>query len=131
MLDIDATRGIVFVRLFDVRGDELRTFVGFLPLTLDAYKASQAEVVKRLDIPTDWPLLREEWRAAWSKGEAGVFSRPLDEVTRDTLDAVDHFRDIPPGESAVIELAYPKRSQSGNFDTIAAVVRTAAHDQWK
>jgi hypothetical protein len=110
---------ILFVRIFDVSGDDLKPFIGLLPLTLGAYEASRIEIVKRLPLPDDWERLRDEWRTKWRAGEAGAFTRPLREVTRDTLETVDHLRD-----GGVIELAFPKRSASGEFDTIQAFVRS-------
>lgn len=112
---------ILFVRIFDVRGDELKPFIAFLPIAVKAYEASQVKVVKWLPLPDDWGSLCDEWRTKWRAGEAGAFSRPLREVTRDTLETVDYLR-----EGGVIELAFPKRSASGQFDAIEAFVRAPA-----
>jgi hypothetical protein len=109
---------ILFVRIFDVSGDELKPFVGFVPITVEAYEASQVKVIKWLPVPDDWESLRDEWRTKWRAGEAGAFSQPLREVTQDTLETVDYLR-----EGGVIELAFPKRSASGQFDAIEAFVR--------
>lgn len=115
---------IVFIRLFDASGGELRGFIEFMPMTVSAYKASAPRVVKRLDLPSDWQAHRDEWIGEWRSGRAGVFSIPLHEVTRKTLETVDYFREFDSEDQALIELAFPKRSTSGAFDTIAAYVRT-------
>ena len=109
---------VLFVRIFDVSGEELKPVIEFLPVEVKAYEASHVEVVKRLPLPDGWEGLRDQWRTKWRAGEAGVFSQPLREVTHDTLETVDYLRD-----GGVIELAFPKRSASGRFDTIEAVVR--------
>ena len=109
---------IVFVRIFDVSGDALTPIIGFVPLTIAAFDASEAQVVKWLSLPDDWETLRNEWRTMWRSGEAGVFSLPLREITRDTFETVDQLSD-----GSVIDLAFPKRSESGRFDTISAYVR--------
>jgi hypothetical protein len=108
---------IVFVRIFDTSGDTLTPIIGFLPISTRAFAASRIEMVKRVPLPDDWEALRDEWRSEWRAGEAGVFSRPLREVTRDTLATVHDLR-----EGGVIELAFPKRSASGEFDAIKAFV---------
>lgn len=123
--------GVIFVRIFDVSGDELRTLIGFLPLIRSAYEGSRPEIVKRLDLPEGWETLRSEWEAKRRIGEAGVFSGSLREVTENVLETVNHLRDVSGTETAVIDLAYPKKSASGRYDTIAAFVRTAAGGVWR
>jgi hypothetical protein len=109
---------ILFVRIFKIAGEQLLPFIGFLPITGDAYQRSGIDVVKRLPLPDDWQSLRDEWRMKWQAGDAGAFSQPLRDVTRDALETVDHLRD-----GGLIELAFPRRSASGKFDTIEAFVR--------
>jgi hypothetical protein len=115
---------VVFVRVFDVSGDQLMTRFGFLPLTRQAYESSRPEAIKRFDLPADWEEARAEWEAKRRAGEAGVFTSSLREVTEDVLATVKHLRDVGDPKSAVIELAYPKRSASGRYDTVVAIVRS-------
>lgn len=122
--------GVVFVRVFDVSGDELRTRIGFIPLTRRAFDSSQPEVVKRLDLPEGWEALLREWEAERVIGQAGIFTGRLSEVTAKVLETVNYLRDVAEGSSAVIDLAYPKKSASGTFDTIAAIVRSSASPSW-
>jgi hypothetical protein len=122
--------GVVFVRVFDVNGSELRTRIGFIPLTRRAYDRSQAEVIKRLDLPEDWEVQLREWEAKRRVGEAGIFTGRLCEITADVLETVKYLRDVPDGGSAVIDLAYPKKSASGRYDTVAAIVRTSVNPSW-
>lgn len=129
ILDVDEANQILFVRLFDASGDELRPFIEFVPITREAFISSEPRVVKRLDLPTGWTSLRAEWQEKWKTDEAGVFSIPLSEVSQNTLDTVDHLRDFDPADRAFVELAYPKRSGTGEFDTIAAFVQTASVEE--
>jgi hypothetical protein len=131
VLGEDGTGSVVFVRVFDVSGDELRTLIGFIPLLRSAYEGSQPEIIKRLDLPEEWEALRSEWETKRRMGEAGVFSGPLREVTENVLKTVNHRRDVSDGNTAVIDLAYPKKSASGRYDTIAAFVRTARSGTWR
>lgn len=114
----EADHNILFVRIFDVSGADLTALIGLLPITVAAYERSGIRLVKWLPLPDDWEALRDEWRIRWRSGEAGVFAEPLRDATEDTLETVDH---LPRG--GVIELAFPKRSASGRFDTIQAFVR--------
>jgi hypothetical protein len=69
-------------------------------------------------------MLLHEWAEQWRAGDAGVFSVPIREVTEKTLETVDHLRHFSPDAGAFIQLAYPKCSPSGVFDTIVAHVQT-------
>lgn len=121
---------VVFVRVFDVSGGDLRTRIGFIPLTRRAYDSSKAEVVKRLELPEDWEEQLLEWEARRRIGEAGIFTGRLSEITANILKTVTYFHDVPPGTAAIIDLAYPKKSASGKYDTIAAVLRTSDNASW-
>ena len=114
---------VIFLRIFDLRGERLRTLIRFLPIISDAFQASDPHVIKAADLPPDWDRSRAEWEEKRQRGEAGVFTRALKYVTTDVFETVDYFRDIPAGQTAFIELAYPKKSASKRFDTVAAVVR--------
>jgi hypothetical protein len=118
VLGCEEQHRILFVRLFDVSGDEVKPFVGFLPIAFDAYSISHVRMLKWLPIPNDWEVLRDEWRTRWLSGEAGAFSQPLGQVTEQTLSTVNYLR-----EGGYVELAYPKLSASGRFDSIEAFVR--------
>jgi len=124
VLGFDADRGIVFIRVFDASGEELRTLIEFLPITHQAFRSSAPTAVKRMPLPSSWETLLHEWDAQWRGGDAGVFSIPIQEVTEKTLETVDHLRHFPPDAAAFIQLAYPKRSPNGAFDTIVAQVQT-------
>jgi hypothetical protein len=131
VLGEDDTGSVVFVRVFNVSGDELRTLIGFIPLLRSAYEGSQPEIIKRLDLPEGWEALRSEWAAKRRIGEAGVFSGSLREVTGKVLETVNHLREVSDTKAVVIDLAYPTKSASGRYDTIAAFVRTAAGGVWR
>jgi hypothetical protein len=124
VLGFDARRPIVFVRVFDASGDELRPFIEFLPITQQAFLASAPKAVRRMPLPAGWEALLDEWDQQWRAGAAGAFSVPLLEVTEKTLETVDHLRHFSPDAGAFIQLAYPKRSSSGLFDSIVAHVQT-------
>ena len=109
---------ILFIRVFDVSGEDQAPLIGFLPITVSAYEQSGIQMIKWLPVPDDWEDLCGEWRDRWRNGEAGVFAEPLRQATEDTLQTVDYLR-----RGGVIELAFPKRSSSGVFDTIEAIVR--------
>jgi hypothetical protein len=114
----EANHNILFVRIFDVSGEDLTTLIGVLPITTEAFERSNIKLVKWLPLPNDWEGLRDQWRVRWRDGEAAAFSEPLRDATEDTLETVNYLRG-----GGVIELAFPKRSQSGRFDTIEAFVR--------
>lgn len=121
VLGREPAHDIVFVRIFDVSGDVLTPLIGFLPVTSAAYTASKVSIVEQIPLPDGWEALRDEWRAEWRAGEAGVFSLPLHEITADSLETVDYLKD-----GGVIELAFPRRSASGRFDKIVAYVSGAS-----
>jgi hypothetical protein len=125
VLGLDERSGVVFARLFDVGGQELRPFIEFLPMLARAFRASKPRMVRSLALPQGWAALNDEWEAKWRAGDAGIFSIPLGEIAERALQTVEGFRAFEAEEHAFIELAYPTRSQpSGAFDTIAAFVKT-------
>lgn len=125
VLGTDRNRVIAFVSLFDVSGDDLRPFIHFLPILLQAYLKSKPAVIRQMDLPDGWEGLRDEWEEKWRTGEAGVFSVPLAEIARKTLETVNHFHDFDEDDGVFVRIAYPKKSaSSGEFDTISATVQT-------
>jgi len=42
---------VIFLRIFDLRGEQLRTLIGFLPIISDAFQASHPHVIKAADLP--------------------------------------------------------------------------------
>jgi len=116
--------GIVCLRVLDVTGNELNTLIEFMPITVSAFRASKPGVVKRLELPVGWESRRDEWVAEWKAGRAGVFSIPIGEAVQKILETVDYFVALSRGEHVSIELAFPQRSSSNQFDAIKAFVRT-------
>lgn len=114
---LERSGDVVFVRIYDP-GDDSKPIIAFLPIAIAAFEQSPIEYVKQAELPDHWEIFRDEWRALWLAREAGVFSLPLAEITEAVSQTVDDW-----SEGTVIELAFPKRSKSGDFDTIAAYVQ--------
>jgi hypothetical protein len=53
---------IIFVRIFDVSGDELKPIIGLVPVTVAALEISAVQILKWVPLPHDWEALRDEWR---------------------------------------------------------------------
>lgn len=122
LLAFDIERRLVFVELFGSRGEELVPFLGFVPLTFDAFVRSKPSIAKVLDVPADWEDRRNLWLARWRDGDAGVFSVTLREIVAGTLESVGRARDVEAGE-IYIDAAFPRRDASGAFRIIEAHVR--------
>ena len=119
VVGLDQERQFVFVELFGTRDDELVPFIGFVPLTYDAFRQSDPRVLKVLDVPPTWEERRQIWLRRWQLDEAGVFSMELCNIVTDTLTTVGRDTDIDEGR-VYVELTFPRRDATGAFRVIEA-----------
>lgn len=119
VLGLDTENKFVFVELFGTRDEELVPFIGFVPLTYDAFARSKPRMTKVLEVPESWEHRRNVWLTRWSAGDAGAFSIALREVVANTVETVGRANGLDDG-TMYIELAFPRRDASGVFRTIEA-----------
>ena len=126
ILGVEDDPAIVHVRLFERTGDELRVFIGHLPIAFVALQGSSARVLAVGAAPQDWEETRQNWSERRQRGEVAAFDMRLAEIVERALEAVTDSVDAVAPESVTLRWVFPKRGASGGFNIIEAAIVSAS-----